>query len=56
MSKDEFDHMRALIKRFAETEMDQFALWRTEAAHGPVYISITRLPEPGASDDAFDPF
>jgi hypothetical protein len=55
MSKDEFDHMRALIKRFAETEMDQFALWRTETAYGPVYISITRVPEPGASDDAYGP-
>ncbi len=56
MSKEEFDHMRALIRRFAEAELDQWVAWRTETGYGPVYISISRQPEPGANDDAYDPF
>jgi hypothetical protein len=56
MTKEEFDEMRALIKRFAESELDQWALWRTTTKFGPVYISIKRIPDPGASDDAYDPF
>jgi hypothetical protein len=55
MTEEEFDQMRALIKRFAESELDQFALWRTTTKFGPVYISIKRIADPGASDDAYDP-
>ena len=29
LTDEEFDGMRALIKRFAESELDQWALWRT---------------------------
>jgi hypothetical protein len=38
MSEQEFDEMRALIKRYAETEMDQWAAWRTETKYGMVYV------------------
>jgi hypothetical protein len=56
MTPEEFHQMRALIKRFAETEMDQWAAWRTETRNGTVYISITRIPESGASHEGYDPF
>jgi hypothetical protein len=48
--------MRALIKRFGETELDQFALWRTDTESGPIYITISRALEPGATPDAYDRF
>ena len=48
--------MRTLIKRYAESEMDQWAMWRTTTRSGPIYVSITRVPEAGAADDAYDPF
>jgi hypothetical protein len=56
MSEQEFDEMRALIKRYAETEMDQWAAWRTETKYGTVYVSITRVPASGATDEGYDPY
>jgi hypothetical protein len=56
MTTDEFDQMRDLLRRFAATELDQWVLWRTETPQDPVYVSITRIPEPGASDDAYESF
>ena len=56
LTEEEFDEMRALIKRFAESELDQWALWRTTTKFGPIYISIKHIPDPGASDDAYEPF
>ena len=43
MTNEEFDQMRALIKRYAEAEMDQWSMWRTTTALGPIYISISRV-------------
>jgi hypothetical protein len=54
MSTEEFDLMRALIKKYAETTLDQWDAWRTETKHGPIYISISMKPEPGASPDAYE--
>jgi hypothetical protein len=54
MTTDEFDQMRELLRRFAATELDQWVMWRTETAHGPVYVSIKRIPDPGASEGAYD--
>jgi hypothetical protein len=56
LTKEEFDQMRTLLKQFAETELDQWVAWRTQTRYGPVYISISRQPEPGASDEAYEPF
>jgi hypothetical protein len=42
MSKDEFDEMRRLLKRFAETEMDQWPMWRTETTYGTVHLDHAR--------------
>lgn len=56
LTEEEFQEMRNLIKRFAETELDQWAAWRTETRFGTVYISISRKPEHGATDAAYDEY
>ena len=56
LNDDEWNEMRSLIRRFAETELDQWVAWRTETSYGTVYIEISRAPRPGASDDASDPY
>ena len=56
MTDEEFDQMRTLLKRYAESGLDQWSMWRTNTDYGPVYISISRVPEPGATDEAYDSF
>lgn len=48
--------MRELLKRFAETELDQWVTWRTETSWGPVYITIERSLPPGVSPETYDAF
>lgn len=48
--------MRDLLKRFCETGLDQWENWRTETSYGTVYITIQRIPAPGATDESYDPF
>jgi len=55
MTDEEIDRMIHLLKRFAAEELDQWVMWRTETDHGPVFISISRKPEQGASEHAYDP-
>jgi hypothetical protein len=57
LSDAEFREMVRLLARFAERELDQFALWKFSTSYGPVYTLISRaLPGgwPEESDKLFD--
>ena len=56
LTDEDFKLMCDLLKKFGEVELDQWVAWRTETRWGTVYITISRAAEPGASDDAYDPF
>ena len=57
LSDAEFREMVRLLARFAERELDQFALWKFNTSYGLVYTLISRaLPGgwPEESDKLFD--
>ncbi len=51
LSDEEYRLMFQLLHRHSETEMDQWDLWKFESKFGKVYISLSRAPDPGASED-----
>jgi hypothetical protein len=56
LSDDEFKRFRHLLVRFCAWDLDQWEAWRTDTAHGRVFITISRTPEDGADPDAgYDP-
>ena len=53
LSAEEFHSMLRLLRRFADTEMDQFALWRLDSGEAePVYVSVCLKPV-GAAESSF---
>ena len=42
LTNDEYATLFRLLKRHAETEMDQFDLWKLESRYGDVFISVSR--------------
>ena len=44
LSKSEFKEMLSLIKRHAETDMDQFSTWKFDSSRGPIFICISNGP------------
>ena len=56
LSAEEFQSMLCLLRRFADTEMDQFALWRLGSGEDePVYVSVGLKPV-GAAESSFARF
>ncbi|WP_143220211.1 hypothetical protein [Actinomadura sp. CNU-125] len=56
LSAEEFQSMLRLLRRFADTEMDQFALWRLDSGRAePVYVSVGLKPV-GAAESSFTRF
>ncbi|QKW39950.1 hypothetical protein HUT06_42860 [Actinomadura sp. NAK00032] len=53
LSDEEFQGMLRLLRRFADTEMDQFALWQLRKGEDePVYVSVSLKPV-GAAESSF---
>lgn len=44
LSDDEMMTLTRLLRRFAETELDQWEAWKMPTATGDVYVSISRQP------------
>jgi len=42
-----------LLRRYSETEMDQWEMWRMPTAFGQVYVEVRRSPSPGLDDSAY---
>lgn len=52
-SYDEFMSLTGLLRKFADTALDQQEGWRLDTAHGPVYVRITREVPFGENAEAY---
>ncbi|WP_444899922.1 hypothetical protein ACJJIX_03670 [Microbulbifer sp. VAAC004] len=52
LTKDEMNQMFQLIKRYSETEMDQWDLWKFDTKYEKVYVSFSR-EVPKSEEDAY---
>jgi hypothetical protein len=53
LSDAEFRELLVLLRRFSETDLDQFAHLRFGSFYGEVFVSIARAPEAGATAIAY---
>jgi hypothetical protein len=44
LTKDEFVLLTGLLKRYAETQMDQWELWSFNTNKSRIYVSISMKP------------
>jgi len=53
MSQDEFVLMLKLLKRFASTEMDQFALFKFDTSFSKIYVNMSMCPPVEGTEDMY---
>lgn len=53
MSKEEFVQMLKLMKRYAETEMDQFELWKFDIDFAKIFVTISMVPQHEGTEGAY---
>lgn len=53
LTEEEFTAMLSLIKRYTETEMDQWQAWKFDTDFGNVFIEVTR-DQRGSTDTYTD--
>lgn len=53
-SDREFRRLIRSLRHFSEVAMDQWENWRFESKLGPVFVNISRKPEPSATAEAYD--
>lgn len=53
LSDEEFLYLLQLLRRYAETDLDQWDNWRLDTEHGRVFVLIMLRPPPGVPEDAF---
>lgn len=53
LTNGELRKLAELLARYASHDLDQFEYWRLESPYGPVYLTMSRRPFPGTSDDAY---
>jgi hypothetical protein len=51
VSKEEFKELIQMLKKYVESEMDQWEMWKFHSSRGPIYINISMMPD--ASEDAY---
>jgi hypothetical protein len=58
LSKSEWRQLLALLRRFAEHDLDQFDAWQLDTAYGPVFVQLKRelrVDEPAAAFRHIEP-
>jgi hypothetical protein len=55
LSDHEWEQFRLLLRRYCAWNLDQWDTWRTATPYGPVYITISRYPEKGATPESYVP-
>ena len=53
MSKEEFVEMLNLMKRYIETEMDQFELWKFDTRRSEIFVNISMMPQYEGTEEAY---
>ncbi|WP_020414909.1 hypothetical protein [Microbulbifer variabilis] len=51
LSQEELKQMFCLIRRFADTDLDQFEHWKFDSDKGKVFIELALVPR--GSEDAY---
>lgn len=53
MSEKEFFQMLQLLKRYASTEMDQFALFKFDTPRSKIYVNVSMCPPIDGTEDMY---
>ncbi len=53
LSNAEFAQMLNLIKRYVNTEMDQWELWKFDTSFSKIYINISMEPSHPGTEDSY---
>ena len=53
LTEEEFKQMINLLNRYVSTDMDQWEMWKFNSSRCPIYISISMMREPTASEEAY---
>jgi hypothetical protein len=53
VTEEELRSLVRLLRRYSETDMDQFENWRFATSFGDVFVQISREPAPGATRDSY---
>ena len=53
LSDDEFSSMVTLLRRYVETEMDQWELWKFDTSRSKTFVSVSMYPSHGGTEDAY---
>jgi hypothetical protein len=53
LTASEVEHLRALLQRFTDHDLDQFDNWRLDTSYGPVFVQFARERQPGVPAEAF---
>ena len=53
LSNAEFVQMLKMIKRYVNTEMDQWELWKFDTSFSKIYINISMEPSHPGTEDAY---
>jgi hypothetical protein len=53
LTASEVEHLRTLLQRFTEYDLDQFDNWRFDTSYGPVFVQLARERQPGVPAEAF---
>lgn len=53
LDEAEFAELLKFLRRYSETNMDQWEMWRMPTSFGQVYVEVRRSPSPGLDDTAY---
>jgi hypothetical protein len=53
LTASEVEHLRTLLQRFTEYDLDQFDNWRFDTSHDPAFVQLARERQPGVPAEAF---
>lgn len=54
LSEDEMRDLMRLLRRHAETSMDQLERWRLSTTFGQVFIEMRMTPQPGSGETSYE--
>jgi hypothetical protein len=54
LSDDEMRSLMRLLRRHAETSMDQWERWRLSTTFGQVFIEMRMTPQPGSGATSYE--
>ena len=53
LSDEEFAAMVRFLKRYVETEMDQWELWKFDSSRSTIYVNVSMYPSHEGAEDSY---